>query len=72
MRTLSLNYKVRIYFQIIQYDVQKGLGIIKCDHKSIQYLLKSLQNMTNLSSIRVIGISGTIKSLRKKFLNPFY
>ena len=54
-----------IKFQIIEYDEHTGHGIIRCGHKSVRIIIDFLNSV----SITVKGISGTIKTLRRKFLN---
>jgi RNase P/RNase MRP subunit POP5 len=56
-----------IKLQIIEYDENTGQGIIRCGHKSVRDIIDFLNSV----SITVIGVSGTIKTLRRKFLNIY-
>jgi RNase P/RNase MRP subunit POP5 len=54
-----------IKLQIIEYNEHTGQGVIRCGHKSV----KIIKDFLNSVSITVTGVSGTIKALRRKFLN---
>lgn len=54
-----------IKLQIIEYNEHTGQGVIRCGHKSV----KMIQDFLNSVNITVTGVSGTIKTLRRKFLN---
>jgi len=54
-----------IKLQIIEYDEHTGQGVIRCGHKSVRIIMDFLNSV----NINVTGVSGTIKTLRRKFLN---
>ena len=54
--------------RIIKYDLHTGLVIIRCGHKSIQKVKDALNIMTKPARIELIGISGTLKTLKRKFI----
>jgi len=59
--------------RLLDYDVEKGLGMLLCDHKSVEKIRSTFGNVQNKSqgktTIHVIGVSGTIKALKRKFLS---
>ena len=56
-----------IRLRIIEYDEHTGQGVIRCGHKSV----KIIQEFLSSVSIHVTGVTGTIKTLRRKFLNIY-
>jgi ribonuclease P/MRP protein subunit POP5 len=60
---------------LIQYDKRAGIGILRCAHKKVEEVraalacLHSVNETRTRIGIRVLGISGTIKGARKKFLS---
>lgn len=58
--------------RLIDYDKRYGAGIIRCGHRDLNEVKSSLINIDKISgkdvTMRVIGVSGTIKALRRKFL----
>ena len=61
------------YIRVMEYDKETGLGIIRCHHKSVDILRPSFKKITQISTdsvnAEVLGVSGTIKALRRKFLS---
>ena len=62
--------KIRI--RLLEYQEKEKFGIIRCDHKSVT-TIRNLFNSINEKNkgelnIRVLRISGSIKSLKKKSL----
>ena len=59
--------------RLLDYDVEKGLGMLLCDHKSVDKIRGVFNNVQDEShgktTIHVIGVSGTIKALKRKFLS---
>ena len=60
------------YIRVIDYDVETGLGIIRCNQKLVDVLRSFINKIPTTSidliSARVLGVSGTIKALKQKFL----
>ncbi len=57
--------------RIIEYDPNTGLGIARCDHRSVSLLLTILRGSTETFGrygAKTLGVSGSIKTLRRKFL----
>lgn len=54
------------------FDEKKQIGLIKCSHDSVEEIRASLALIDRIGDskvvINVLGISGTIKGARKKFL----
>ncbi len=57
---------------VIRYDQLAGLGIIRCGHKSVDKVKLVLKKVRTISgkpvTIDVIGVSGTIRALKKKYM----
>ena len=55
------------------YDEDKQLGLIKCNHDSVEHVRTGLAMMQRIGDSRVIvkvlGVSGTIKAAKKKFFD---
>jgi len=59
--------------RLLDYDVEKGVGMLLCDHKSVEKIRGVFNNIQGKSqgkmTIQMIGVSGTIKALKRKFLS---
>jgi RNase P/RNase MRP subunit POP5 len=59
--------------RIIEYNAVSGVGILLCDHKSLPQLRKVFHKLSTPSAtphpIHLLGVSGTLKTLRQKFLD---
>jgi RNase P/RNase MRP subunit POP5 len=68
---LQMNPRPRI--RIIEYHALTGVGILLCYHTHLPQLRQVFQQLSETSDksqlIRLLGVSGTIKTLRRKFLN---
>ena len=57
---------------LIEYDAKKKWAILRCSHKALEMVRASIASITEINgtevAIHVVGVSGTLKSLRKKFL----
>ena len=53
------------------YDEEKQIGLIRCNHTSVEQVRSALALISRIGDTRVIvkvlGISGTMKAARKKF-----
>lgn len=59
------------HIRVIDYDLNTGRGIVRCDHRAVSLLLSVLRDSAkNLGryDTKTIGISGSIKTLKRKFL----
>ena len=64
--------KKRPYLRVIKFDSETGFGIIRCSHTALDQVLRLIQeSMGNLEKLklRTIGTSGSIKTLKRKFLS---
>jgi ribonuclease P/MRP protein subunit POP5 len=54
------------------YDYKNKYGVIRCAHDKLEYVRAALAFVTKISNINVIikvlGVTGTIKSAKRKFL----
>lgn len=59
------------HIRIIDYDPNTGLGIVRCDHRAVSILLSILRDTAKTLGkydAETIGVSGSIKTLKRKFL----
>ena len=58
-------------FVLINYDASKNYAVLRCASSMLEAFRASLVSLTEISgkpvAIHVLGISGTLKSLKKKF-----
>ncbi|WP_048146610.1 ribonuclease P protein component 2 [Pyrococcus abyssi] len=59
----------------IKYDPKTKTGIVRCDREYVEHLRFALMLATDFNGkrliIRTLGVSGTIKRLKKKFLSQY-
>lgn len=59
--------------RMIEYHAATGIGILLCDHTHLPQLRQVFQKLSKSTapsrSIHLLGVSGTLKTLRRKFLN---
>jgi len=55
---------------VIDYDEQSRRGVVRCSHKALPMVKASIASITKMNgkstAIRVLGVSGTLKALRKR------
>jgi len=58
-------------FVLISYDTAKNYAILRCTSSMLEAFRASLASLTEISGkpavIHVLGVSGTLKSLKRKF-----
>jgi ribonuclease P/MRP protein subunit POP5 len=58
---------------VVECDMDKGVGFLVCNHRHKGEVIACLSLIDSVShkkaSFQVLGVSGTIKSLKRKFLN---
>ncbi|MCW4049676.1 MAG: Rpp14/Pop5 family protein [Candidatus Bathyarchaeota archaeon] len=63
-----------INLKMIEYSPEEKHGILRCSHNRLTEMRAALAHITSInnieSSIHVIRVSGTIKTLRKKLALP--
>jgi len=63
----------KINLRLLEYDQQSGQGILVCGHKQVDLVRQSISTGIKIAdkpaTIRVIGVSGTIRRLYQKFLS---
>jgi len=56
----------------IEYNSEKSWGIVRCSHRALEMIRASVASVTEINgkpvAIDVLGVSGTLKALRKKVL----
>lgn len=61
----------RVFMRLLEYDSERCLGIIMCGHRSVETTRRLTENINEKNrgriSIQIIGVSGTIKSLKQKY-----
>jgi len=54
----------------IDYNPQKGYAIVRCSHKALETVRASIASITEINekpaTVHVLGVSGTLRALRKK------
>ena len=71
----STNLKTgnNFYIWVVKFDVETGLGIIRCGHNALNHVLQSIQEpvggVLKELEFRTLGTSGSIKTLKRKFLS---
>ncbi len=62
----------KLNYWLVEYDEEKMLGILTCSHKMLSEMLACLSLISNVNNkmvnIVTLGVSGTLKALRRKFL----
>lgn len=62
-----------IWISKLNYNETKQLGIIKCNHISVEHVRASLSLIQRIGDsraiVKVLGVSGTIKAAKKKFFD---
>lgn len=73
LRLYGKSEAVKSGFRIISYDQTKGMIIVKCSHRAVDMIKLSLASLVEIEgkpiNLQVIGVSGTIRALRRKFLS---
>ena len=58
---------------LLRHDKAKNWVVMRCGNTSLNMVKASLASITEISSepaaVHVLGVSGTLKSLRRRFLN---
>jgi len=59
--------------QVIEYDDEKALAVVRCSLSAVRIVRCSIATVTKVNgrpvAFHVIGVSGTLKALRRKFLS---
>ncbi len=57
----------------IKYDPQANYGVLRCSHGALDVVKAAVASIMRINgkkvAIQVLGVSGTLKSLSKKFSN---
>ena len=57
---------------LIEYYPQRNYAVVRCSHTALERVRASITSVTKINgepaSIHVMGVSGTVKALRKKVL----
>lgn len=55
---------------LIEYNPQKSYAVVRCLHKALEMVKASIASITEINgkpaAIHIVGVSGTLKALRKK------
>jgi ribonuclease P/MRP protein subunit POP5 len=58
--------------KLISYEPNSRRGLLRCGHKHVDELKKAMMNVKKIhekrASFTILGVSGTIKKARRKFL----
>ena len=73
LHATKTGHKKMMRVRLLDYDVEKGVGMLLCDHKSVEKIRGAFNNIQSKNqgkmTIQMIGVSGTIKALKRKFLS---
>lgn len=73
LSTIKRNHDRNTRIRLFDYDGEKALGILMCDHRSVQqirFLVRQINtNSEGQITMQIVGVSGTIKALKRKFLS---
>ena len=62
----------RTNVSLMEYDPQRNHAVVRCSHTALERVRASIASITEIDGkpavIRVIGVSGTLRALRKKAL----
>lgn len=62
----------QVNLSLVEYEPDKNCAVLRCSHKALEMVRASIASVTEITAkpvaIHVVGVSGTLKSLRKKFL----
>ena len=57
---------------LVEYEPDGNFAVLRCSHRALEMVRASVASVTEINAkpvaIHVVGVSGTLKSLRKKFL----
>jgi len=60
--------------RLILYDAGSGLGLLRCGHKQVTQARAAMAKLKRIGgeevSFNVLGVSGTIRAAKRKFLAP--
>ena len=58
--------------RLVEADPQRSYAVIRCSHKSLERTRASIASITEINgkpaAVHVMGVSGTLRALRKKAL----
>lgn len=58
---------------LLSHDAVKNCAVLRCTNTALDMVKASLASITKIGlepvAVRVLGVSGTLRSLRRKFLN---
>lgn len=60
----------QVNLALIEYEPQKSYAVVRCLHKALEMVKASIASITEINgkpaAIHIVGVSGTLKALRKK------
>jgi ribonuclease P/MRP protein subunit POP5 len=60
----------QVNLALIEYNPQKSHAVVRCLHKALEIVKASIASITEINgkpvAVHIVGISGTLKTLRKK------
>jgi RNase P/RNase MRP subunit POP5 len=69
--SLFISEEKEAHIKLVRYYPDKGVGIIRCDHKFTYKLVNVITKGNGLPTnikVKTLGTSGSIKTLKMKFL----
>ena len=60
----------QVNLALIEYEPQKSYAVVRCLHKALEMVKASIASITEINgkpaAVHIVGVSGTLKALRKK------
>ncbi len=64
----------KMMLKLVHYDIDSRRGLLRCGHKQTNEVKAAILSIKKVSgkeaSLVILGVSGTIKAAKKKFLDP--
>ncbi len=72
LRALGYDRGPMLRVRIMAYDDVTGVGMLRCDHRSVAKIRDVFHRIQvksgGATTLHILGVSGTIRALRRKFL----
>lgn len=69
-RLYGLHGLWRLEPRLIEFDEEKRIGIVRCNHRYLPWMRASLASITKIdgspASLHVLRVSGTLRALRRR------
>jgi RNase P/RNase MRP subunit POP5 len=56
--------------KLVEFDEEIGLGLLSCGNLQLPEVKTKISEVAGKTKITVVGVSGTVKKAKKKFMSP--